>query len=171
MAWLPLFHHAGVLAFGPCWGPKLQFSLFSSVLCGFWKTGSHQQYKSHIQSYSFIIIVCVISLSSNEHMFSCPGSIPPVLSIICCVLFQINMLLYWCHTFPSILPSLTSLHLLLNLYIFLQFPLPPSFPTFRPYSVPPFPLCCAHLCDCLLLTHSTSASPQMRAKGRVWCRA
>lgn len=43
-----------------------------------------------------------------------------------------------------------------------------------PPSIPQFPLRCTHLCDHLLLTHSTSAAPQMRAeraKGRVWCRA
>lgn len=36
--------------------------------------------------------------------------------------------------------------------------------------IPPIPPRCALSCDCLLLTHGTSAAPQMRAKGRARCR-
>lgn len=79
----------------------------------------------------------------------------------------------------SFLPSLTSLlHSLLLIAVFCVSssisPSAPSLPSFPPYSIPLFPLRCTHLCDRLLLTHSTSASPQMRAeraKGREWCRA
>lgn len=112
-------------------------------------------------------------------MSSCPCSIPQILSIILLCFFCITVLLYWYHPFPSFLPSVTSLlhSLLLNAVFCISSSISPSVSLsslLSPYSIPLFPLRCTHLCDRLLLTHSTSASPQMRAEranGRVWCRA
>lgn len=167
----------------PCGSPgiwpvlRTKAAIFSVFYCSLWLL---EDWVTLIiqKPYSklfFYISLCFISLSSNERMSSCPCSIPPVLSIICSFLFWINVLLYSCHTFRSFLPSHTSLfpftaccilYIFLHLSLYLRL-----FPTSSPYSVPLFPLRCTHLCDRLLLTHSTSASPQMRAKGRVWCRA
>lgn len=64
------------------------------------------------------------------------------------------VLVYWYTPFASFLPSLISLLAFLSAVL--------------------CSLRCCDLCDRLLLTHSTSAAPQMRAgraKGRTWCRA
>lgn len=96
------------------------------------------------------------------------------------VLFYSMSLCRCTHTILSPLSFLPSLPFFLPFVIVvfcLSSPIllmPPSFPSFPPYSVPLFPLRCTHLCDRLLLTHSTSAALQMRAgraKRRAWCGA
>lgn len=82
------------------------------------------------------------------------------LCIIALFFFWIAVLLYWKQPFPFFLPSfLSCCSFFPSSHCFVS-------PSFTPYSVPPFPLYCTHLCDRLFLTHSTSAAPQMRA-GRV----
>lgn len=111
-------------------------------------------------------------------MSLCPCCVPPVRCVVgrvlpfhvsplsdCRTQFTVPLLLFL-PSFPlSCLPSFPRSLLLFSVFFSPSFfPTPPShFPLPQPAAVPYSPLRCAHLCDRLLLTHSTSAALQMRA--------
>lgn len=83
-------------------------------------------------------------------------------AILLCYFF-----VWLCCFIDTILSLLSFLPFFLLLcFVYLPPSLTHTLPSFPPYSVPTFPLHCIHLCDRFLLTHRTSAAPQMRA-GRV----
>ena len=75
--------------------------------------------------------------------------------------FFLSLLIPSFPLFPSF-PHLGLPSLLLSAGLCISPSISPSRPCFPPCSAPPFPLRCIHFCDRLLLTHSTSAAPQMR---------
>lgn len=125
----------------PCWRPGIwpvfeaKAVIFSVFLCSPWLLEDWVRWikqKPYSKLFFYmLILLCLISLSSNEHMSSCPFSIPPALSWILLCSF-----LYCCAAL--LIPS---------------FPFFPSFPHFP--SSRPSPHCCAlyislHLSLCLL---------------------
>lgn len=180
-----MFHHAGVLAFGPRLRTKAAiFSVSPLVFVAFEGLGQMNNTKDVFKNDSFISFLCFISLSSKRHMSLCPCCVPPALCVVVLCSFMYPCCLTDAHCSPpSFLPSLphfspSSVLLLFSVFLsFSSFPpshLPLSSLLPQPAAVPYSPLRCTHLCDRLLLTHSTSAALQMRAgraKGQVPCRA
>lgn len=128
----------------PCWRPGI-WPLFEDQSCNFlclplFSVASERLGQMNKTKAIFKMILLYAHpfmsyffLSSNEHMSSFPRSIPPALCYI--ALF-----------FPCVAALLPF------------FPSFPHFPSFTPHSVPPFPLPYTHLCERLLLTHSTSSA-------------
>lgn len=154
----------------PCWSPAI-WPVFVDQSCNFlWyplfsvafrRLGQMNNTKTMIKNillypfmlYFFIIKWAHVLMSLFHHQLI---FFPPFFVSLCCLTDTI--LSPFLSSFPHIFTP--SCWCLLHPH-----PLP---------STPQFPLCCTHLCDHLLFTHSTSAAPQMRAeraKGRVWCRA
>lgn len=174
----------------PCWRPGIRpvFKdqscnfLFSTVLCD-WVSWIKQKPYSELFLY-MLILLCFISLSSNEHMSSCPCSIPPPLFCNIALFFfcaSASLLIPSFPLFPSFPHFPFSLHLLLLCSVYLppSFPLPPSLPSFPlPTAFPPLSPSALHSFVWSPSSYSqhircpTNESRESgRAKGRAWCRA
>lgn len=124
------------------WETKLWFSLHLLSMA-FGRLGQMNKTKAMfkiILVLYMLILLCLISLSSNEHMSSCPCSIPQALyvllpcsffELLCCFIENNLSLSSFLPSFPAVLSSLLLIAL---------FP-PPLLPTAFPHS-----LCIALIC-------------------------
>lgn len=176
----------------PCWRPGIwpvfedqscNFLCFPLFSVAFGRLGQMNKTKAIFKIIlCMLILLCLISLSSNEHMSSCPCSIPPALSELLLFSFCIAVLLYWYHPLPSFLPYLTSLlpSLLLTALLCISPSISPSAflsSLLSPLQRSPIPSALHSF------VWSPSSYPQHircprnesresgRAKGRAWCRA
>ena len=173
----------------PCWRPGI-WPVFEDQSCNFlflcslwlledWVRWIKQKPYSKLFFY-MLILSCLISLSSNEHMSSWPCSMPPALSVIllcsffvllCCFIDTILSFL----PFTSLLPSI-----LLTAVLSISPTISPSLPLFPPFLPTAFPhsLCVALICVIAFflptahpLPHKWEQGEAGEQRGRAWCRA